>query len=406
MKIIDIKSREILDSRGFPTIETDIVVEGNVLGRASIPSGASTGSNEALELRDNEKRYLGKGVHKAINNVLNIIKPAIVNKNIKSQEELDNILITLDGTKNKEKLGANAILSVSLGFLKACAKRHNEEIYNFVGEIFSIPKCMLNILNGGMHANNNLNFQEFMIVINRDKITDQLQIASEIFHTLKKILKENKFSTGVGDEGGFAPNLKSNEEALDIIVKAINKAGYEPKKDVSLALDTAANSFYDKEKDKYLVNNKYITKEELLLYYKFLIEKYPIISIEDPFEESDFESFAKITKETNIQIVGDDIFVTNSELLKKGIKLHSCNAILIKANQIGTITEMLETINLAKKNNYKTIISHRSGETEDTFIADLAVGLNLGQMKSGSISRGERICKYNRLIRIEEELDK
>ena len=405
MKITNIKAREILDSRSFPTIEVDLYLENNCLGRASIPSGASTGTNEALELRDNENRYLGKGVQKAIKNVLEIIKPNLINKEFNSQEELDNFLIKLDGTENKSNLGANAILGVSLAFLKATAKAQNKELYEIFNEDKTIPRCMLNILNGGMHADNNVDFQEFMIVPNYNSMKKQLQVASEVFNNLKKILKEKGCSTGVGDEGGFAPNLKSNEEALEMIINAIREAGYEPKKDVNIALDIAASSFHNKEKQMYLVDNNYITKEELLDMYKELIEKYPIISIEDPFEEKDFESFTKLTKETNIQIVGDDLFTTNPKLLKKGIKKQSANAILIKANQIGTITETLQTIKLAKENNYKTIISHRSGETLDTFIADLAVGLNLGQIKTGSISRGERIAKYNRLLLIEEELE-
>lgn len=405
MKIIDIKSREILDSRGFPTIETDVILE-NGFGRASIPSGASTGSNEALELRDNDNRYLGKGVSHAVNNVLNVIKPVLINKNVNNQEELDNILLKLDETENKTNLGSNSILSVSLAFLKACANSEKKELYQFLGTNYSIPRCMMNILNGGMHADNNLDFQEFMIMPNQNSIKKQLQIGSEVFHSLKKILKENNFITSVGDEGGFAPNLKNNETALELIIKAIKKAGYIPGKDVNIALDIAASSFYNKEKNRYLVNKKYISTDKLIDLYKKLINKYPIISIEDPFFEEDYESFSKLTKEVNIQIVGDDLFTTNKKLLEKGISLNAGNAILLKANQIGTITEMFETIKLAKQNNYKTIISHRSGETEDTFISDLSVGLDLGQIKTGSMSRGERICKYNRLIRIEEEIEK
>ena len=405
MKIIDISAREILDSRGYPTIETDVVLEGNYLGRASIPSGASTGSNEALELRDKDKRYLGKGVLKAVNNVLEVIKPILLNKNIISQQELDQILLDLDGTPNKTNLGANAILSVSLAFLKACSLKNNKELYEYLGKDYSLPRCMFNILNGGMHADNNLDFQEFMIMPNRDSVKEQLQIASEVFHTLKNILKEKDLITSVGDEGGFAPNLSSNEEALDIICRAIKEAGYELSKDVNIALDIAASSFYNEESKTYFVDNKQINKDELIDLYKKLIQKYPIISIEDPFEEGDFQAFSELTKEVNIQIVGDDLFVTNPDLLLKGIELKSANAILLKANQIGTISEMLKTIDLAKENNYRTIISHRSGETEDTFIADFAVGLNLKQIKTGSISRGERICKYNRLIRIEEQLN-
>ncbi len=403
MKILDIKSRQILDSRGFPTIETDIYVE-NGFGRASIPSGASTGTREALELRDNDEKYMGKGVEKAVSNVLNVIKPNIINKNFNSQKELDELLIKLDGTLNKNNLGANAILSVSLAYLKACSNSKNLPLYKYLGKKYSLPRCMMNILNGGLHADNNLDFQEFMIMPNKDSIHDQLRIGSEVFHNLKNILKEKKLITSVGDEGGFAPNLKNNEEALDIICLAIKKAGYIPGKDVSIAIDVAASSFYDNKYGKYRVNKKWLTKDKLINFYVNLINKYPIISIEDPFDENDFESFKKFTSIVNIQVVGDDLFTTNKKQLEKGIEEKMCNAILLKANQIGTITEMIDTINLAKENNYKTIISHRSGETEDTFIADFAVGLDLGQIKTGSMSRGERICKYNRLLRIEEEL--
>ena len=403
MKILDIKSRQILDSRGFPTIETDIYVE-NGFGRASIPSGASTGTREALELRDNDEKYMGKGVEKAVSNVLNVIKPNIITKNFNSQKELDELLIKLDGTLNKNNLGANAILSVSLAYLKACSNSKNLPLYKYLGKKYSLPRCMMNILNGGLHADNNLDFQEFMIIPNKDSIHDQLRIGSEVFHNLKNILKEKKLITSVGDEGGFAPNLKNNEEALDIICLAIKKAGYIPGKDVSIAIDVAASSFYDNKYGKYRVNKKWLTKDKLINFYVNLINKYPIISIEDPFDENDFESFKKFTSIVNIQVVGDDLFTTNKKQLEKGIEEKMCNAILLKANQIGTITEMIDTIKLAKENNYKTIISHRSGETEDTFIADFAVGLDLGQIKTGSMSRGERICKYNRLLRIEEEL--
>ena len=404
MKIINIKSREILDSRGFPTIETEVILKGNFKGIASIPSGASTGTYEALELRDNDERYMGKGVSKAVNNVLNIIKPVVINKKIKTQKELDEILIKLDGTNNKTNLGANAMLSVSLAFLKAAALKNKKELYQYVGKDYSMPRCMINILNGGMHADNNLEFQEFMIIPKRETVKEQLQIASEVFHNLKKVLKENGYITSVGDEGGFAPNLKNNEEALEIIIYAIKKAGYKPYDDVNIGLDIAASSFYDKETNTYKINQTNLTREQLIDKYVDLINKYPIISIEDAFEENDFEGFKILKEKTGIQIVGDDLFVTNKKLLQKGIEYDAANAILLKANQIGTITEMLETIELAKANKIRTIISHRSGETTDTFIADLAVGLNLGQIKTGSISRGERICKYNRLIRIEEDL--
>lgn len=404
MKITEVKSREILDSRGWPTVETDITIEGNITGRASVPSGASTGSNEALELRDNEKRYLGKGVLKAVNNVNTIIKENIINKDFKNFQELDELLIKLDNTKNKTNLGANAILSVSLAYIKACAQKENKELYKYIGKNKKIPKCMFNILNGGMHADNNIEFQEFMIMVNRKTIKEQLQIASEIFHNLKNILKEQGYSTNVGDEGGFAPNLKNNEEALDTIIKAIEISGYKPKEDVLIALDIAASSFYDKNKKMYLIDNTYKTTDQMIEMYKELIKKYPIFSIEDPLEEQDFIGFSKLTNELNTNIVGDDLYTTNKNLLQKGIENKSTNFILLKANQIGTISEMLDTINLARENNINMIISHRSGETEDTFISDFAVGLGIPYMKSGSLSRGERICKYNRLLRIEESL--
>lgn len=403
MKIFDIKVREILDSRAVPTVEVDMYYDSEHFVRASVPSGASTGSNEALELRDKEERFLGRGVSKAVNNITHVIAPLIVGKDFASCKELDEFLISLDGTENKSKLGANAILPVSLAFLKMCAVLEKKELYQYVGGDYKMPKCMMNILNGGMHADNGIAFQEFMIIVNRDSVKEQLQIASEVFWTLKKNLKELKLTTGVGDEGGFAPKLSGVEEALDLIVGAIKDAGYISGEDVFLALDVAASSFYDKEKG-YLVDGKYLSNSLMMDMYSRLVSNYPIISIEDPFVEDDFESFASITKNLNIQIVGDDLFTTNVRLLEKGIKLGAGNAILIKANQIGTVSEMFDAINLAKENNYKVIISHRSGETEDTFIADLAVGLGLPYIKSGSVCRGERICKYNRLIRIEEEL--
>lgn len=404
MKIINVISREILDSRGWPTVETDITIEGNIIGRASIPSGASTGSNEALELRDNEKRYLGKGVLKAVNNVNTIIKENIINKDFKNFKELDELLIKLDNTKNKTNLGANAILSVSLAYIKACAQKENKELYQYIGSNKQIPYCMFNILNGGMHADNKIEFQEFMIIINRKTVKEQLQIASEIFHNLKNILKGQGYNTNVGDEGGFAPNLKNNKEALDTIIKAIEISGYQPREDVLISLDIAATSFYDRNKKMYLIDNEYKRKDQMIEMYKELVKKYPIFSIEDPLEEQDFIGFSKLSKELNTNIVGDDLYTTNKNLLQKGIDNKSTNFILLKANQIGTISEMLDTINLARQNNINMIISHRSGETEDTFISDFAVGLGIPYIKSGSLSRGERICKYNRLLRIEENL--
>ena len=404
MKIINVISREILDSRGWPTVETDITIEGNIIGRASIPSGASTGSNEALELRDNEKRYLGKGVLKAVNNVNTIIKENIINKDFKNFKELDELLIKLDNTKNKTNLGANAILSVSLAYIKACAQKENKELYQYIGSNKQIPYCMFNILNGGMHAYNKIEFQEFMIIINRKTVKEQLQIASEIFHNLKNILKGQGYNTNVGDEGGFAPNLKNNKEALDTIIKAIEISGYQPREDVLISLDIAATSFYDRNKKMYLIDDEYKRKDQMIEMYKELVKKYPIFSIEDPLEEQDFIGFSKLSKELNTNIVGDDLYTTNKNLLQKGIDNKSTNFILLKANQIGTISEMLDTINLARQNNINMILSHRSGETEDTFISDFAVGLGIPYIKSGSLSRGERICKYNRLLRIEENL--
>ncbi len=407
-KIIEIKAREILDSRGYPTVEVDVLTDTGAFGRASVPSGASTGSNEALELRDNDNRYLGKGVLTAVNNINTKIFDLLKGENIENQENIDNKMIMFDGTKTKSNLGANAILAVSLACIKAAANENNMELYEYIGNGKKLPYAMMNIINGGKHAENNLDFQEFMIIPKSDNINDRIRIGSEIFHCLKKILKENGHTTSVGDEGGFAPNFKSNEESLDYIIKAIETAGYKLHKDVDLAIDVAASEFYNEDDDLYYFNNTKMNSNELIDYYIKLIDKYPIVSIEDPFEENDFESFSKLTKKIGdkVQLVGDDFFCTNIEFLEKGIKKKAGNAIIIKFNQIGTVTEALKTINLAKKNNYKTIISHRSGETEDTFICDFAVGLDLGQIKTGSLSRIDRICKYNRLIRINEEINK
>lgn len=404
--IKDIKAREILDSRGNPTIEVDCILEDGSLGRASVPSGASTGSNEALELRDGGFRYLGLGVLKAVDNVNNIIRPALIGKEASDIRNIDETMLELDGTENKSKLGANAILGVSLAVLKASAISKGVSLYEYVGKGKRLPICMMNILNGGCHADNNLDFQEFMIMPKASSIKERVRIGSEIFHTLKKILKEKGYHTGVGDEGGFAPNLKGNYEALDLICESIKKAGYIPGKDVYLALDVAASEIY---KDGfYSVDGKHYDLDSLIVYYEDLIKKYPIVSIEDPVWEGDFEGFAKITKALGkkVQLVGDDLFVTNIKYLEKGIEMEAGNAILIKANQIGTVSEMMDTINFAKKNGYKTVISHRSGETDDAFIAHFAVGLDMGQIKTGSLSRMDRICKYNELIRIEEEINR
>ncbi len=406
MTIKDIKAREILDSRGNPTVEVDVILENGILGRAEVPSGASTGEREALELRDGGHRYLGKGVLTAVNNVNTVIKEALIGKDVLKQNEIDEIMLKLDGTETKSKLGANAILGVSMAALKAAAILENKELYEYIGDGTTLPVPMMNILNGGMHADNGLDFQEFMIVPNAQSIKERVRIGSEVFHNLKAVLKEEGYNTNVGDEGGFAPNFKTNKEALDAIIKAINKTGYTPGKDVNLALDVAASEFYHDGYYDLKGENKKLTTDELINYFETLVSEYPIISIEDPVDENDWEGFTKITQKlgNKIQLVGDDLFVTNKKYLQKGIDLQAGNAILIKVNQIGTITETIDTINLAKQNGYKTIISHRSGETEDTIIADLAVGLNLGQIKTGSLSRTDRVCKYNRLLRIEEKL--
>jgi phosphopyruvate hydratase len=405
MKIKNVIGREVLDSRGNPTVEVDVILENNIVGRAIVPSGASTGEREALEMRDGGSRYNGLGVLKAVNNVNTILKDSIVGMDIFEQQKIDYKMIDVDGTPNKSNLGANAILGVSMAVLKAAANCDNMQLYKYVGNGTSLPVAMMNILNGGCHADNNLDFQEFMIVPNRDSIHERVRVGAEVFHTLKKLLKEKGYFTGVGDEGGFAPNLSSNEEAFQLIIEAIKKAGYTPGKDVNLAIDVAASELY--ENGKYNIDGRCFTTEELIEYYDELINKYPIISIEDPLDQNDWEGFADITKrlKERVQIVGDDLFVTNKKYLEKGIRLGCCNAILIKVNQIGTITETLETIELAKENNYNIIISHRSGETEDTTIADLAVGLNVGQIKTGSLSRTDRICKYNQLFRIEDGLN-
>ena len=408
-KIKEIHAREILDSRGNPTVEVDVLLENGVLGRASVPSGASTGSREALELRDNDKkRFMGKGVLKAIDNVNNIIAPVIIGMESTNQHDIDYKMIDLDGTKNKEILGANAILGVSLAVLKASANEKQEPLSKYIGNGNSLPRPMMNILNGGAHADNKLDFQEFMIIPQADTIKERIRIGSEVFHSLKKVLNEKGLSTGVGDEGGFAPNLESNQEGFELIIDAISKAGYTPGKDVFLGIDVAASEFYHDGKYELVGENKILNRDELFNYYKELIEKYPIITIEDPVDENDFEGFALMTKlfGDKVQLVGDDLFVTNKEYLQKGIDMKAGNAILIKINQIGTITETIETIELAKQNGYATVISHRSGETEDTSIADLAVGLDLGQIKTGSMSRTDRICKYNQLIRLEEYYNK
>lgn len=410
MKIKDLIAREILDSRGNPTVEVDCILENGVVGRASVPSGASTGSREALELRDGESRYNGKGVLKAVNNVNTIIKDALVGMDADNQREIDYKMIELDGTPNKSRLGANAMLGVSMAVLKAAALNSKKKLYQYIGNGTITPRPMINIINGGAHADNNVDFQEFMIMPEATTMHERVRIGAEVFHALKKVLNENGYATGVGDEGGFSPNLKSNEEGFDLIVEAIKRAGYTPGVEVSLGIDVAASEFYDKDLKKYKFKwstGEEYTTDELINFYKELISKYPIISIEDPVDENDWDGFKKMTDELGdkIQIVGDDLFVTNKEYLQKGIDMGAGNAILLKVNQIGTITETLETIELAESHGYKTILSHRSGETEDTTIADLVVGLNLGQIKTGSMSRSERTAKYNQLMRIEEEIN-
>lgn len=405
-KIKDVIARWVLDSRGNPTVEVDVYLDNGVMGRATVPSGASTGVREAVELRDGDDKFMGLGVDMAVNNVMNTIRPALIGMEAQDQEKIDNLMIQLDGTKNKSKLGANAILGVSLAVLKASAKDAGVELYEYVGDKYSLPTAMMNILNGGAHADNSLDFQEYMIIPIRDTMKERIRVGSEVFHTLKKVLKEKGYSTNVGDEGGFAPNLKSNEEGFLFIMEAIKRAGYVPGKDVAIAIDVAASEFY--KDGKYEIDGKRLDTQELIDFYQELIDKYPIISIEDPVDENDWEGFKLITDKLGdkIQLVGDDLFVTNIECLSKGIELGAGNAILLKLNQIGTYTETIKTIKLARENGYKTIISHRSGETEDTTIADLAVGLNLGQIKTGSMSRTDRMCKYNQLIRIEEKLTK
>ena len=407
-KIVNVIGREILDSRGNPTIEVDVILESGIVGRAAVPSGASTGVREALEMRDGGSRYMGKGVLNAVNHVNNELKNLVIGMESRNQKELDYAMINLDGTDTKSNLGANAILGISMAALKASAIEANLPLYKYVGSGTILPKPMMNVINGGAHADNNLDFQEFMIIPNRNTIKEILRVGAEVFHTLKKVLNEKGYATGVGDEGGFAPNLKSNTEGFELIIEAIEKAGYIPGVDVNLAIDVAASEFYQDGKYNLKGEGRSLTTEELIEFYEELTNKYPIISIEDPVDENDWDGFKLITERlgNKIQLVGDDLFVTNKKCLQKGIDMNAGNAILLKVNQIGTITETLETINLARSHGYNTVISHRSGETEDTTIADLAVGLNLGQIKTGSMSRTDRICKYNQLIRIEEEIEK
>ncbi len=408
--IIDIAAREILDSRGNPTIEVDVVLDGGGMGRAAIPSGASTGMNEAVELRDGDpERYMGKGVLKAVENVMNEIRPAIIGLDAFDQQALDRRLIELDGTPNKGYLGANAILGVSLAAAKACANELEMPLYRYLGGVGArrLPVPMMNILNGGAHADNNVDIQEFMIMpLGAPNFREALRMGAEVFHTLKKVLKSRGLNTAVGDEGGFAPNLKSNEEALQVIMEAIDKSGYTAGKDISIAIDAAASSFFSDGNYLLAADGSQKTAAEMVDFYADLVDRYPIVSIEDGLDENDWEGWKLLTEKLSrkIQIVGDDLFVTNIELLRKGIELRVANSILIKLNQIGTLTETMDAVSLARSSGYTSVVSHRSGETEDTTISDLVVALGTGQIKTGSASRTDRIAKYNQLLRIEEEL--
>ncbi len=406
MKIKQILAREILDSRGNPTVRTRVILESGVMGEAAVPSGASTGSHEALELRDGGKRYGGKGVLQAVKNVNGMIAKLLIGMDCAKQEEIDKKMIEADGTENKSRLGANAILSVSLACARAAAVAEQKSLYEYLQKYFGfvvsrvMPRPMMNVINGGVHADSGLEVQEFMIVPLQKSMAERVRAGAEIFHALKKFLASAGLSTGVGDEGGFAPRLKNNEEALKILTKAVKAAGYQPGKEVGLAMDAAASEFF--VKGKYNFEGKKLLAADLSKIYLSWVKKYPLISIEDPFAEDDWEAWKKFR--SSALVVGDDLFVTNVERLKKGVKLGAANAILIKLNQIGTLIETIETIKLARKNNYKVIISHRSGETADTFIADLAVAVGADFIKTGSLSRSERVEKYNRLMEIEEEI--
>ena len=412
-KIKTVHAREVLDSRGNPTVEVEITTESGAFGRAIVPSGASTGEREALELRDNDKnRYLGKGVLTAVNNVNEILSKLVIGMEVKNQKEIDQKLIEADGTKDKSKYGANAILGISLAACHAAAAEENIPVYKYLGQekAVTLPVPMMNVLNGGSHADSSVDFQEYMIMpIGAKNIHEAIRMGVETFHTLKKILKEDGQVTAVGDEGGFAPNLKDNEEPLKYIVKAIEKAGYKPGVDISIAMDVASSEFYNRSTKLYELkhsNGGEKTSDEMIDWLEELVNKYPIVSIEDGLGERDWEGWKKLTERlgNRIQLVGDDLFVTNPEIFKEGIKEKVANSILIKLNQIGTLTETIETINMAKENNYTAIVSHRSGETEDVTISHVAVAFNTGQIKTGSMSRTDRISKYNELMRIEEEL--
>ena len=405
--IKSIKSREILDSRGNPTIEVDVALSDGAFGRAAVPSGASTGAFEAAELRDGGERYLGKGVRQAASNIEKLIAPSVIGQNPFEQQVIDKLMIEIDGTPNKSKLGANAILGVSLAVARAAANSKKLPFYAFIGgsDANLLPVPMMNILNGGAHADTNVDIQEFMIApIGAQTFGESLQWGAEIYHALKSVLKKRGLATSIGDEGGFAPNLESNRAALDLIVEAIGKAGYKPKEEIALAMDVAATEFF--KDGKYEFEGSQLSSDEMISYYKSLVDSYPLVSIEDPLSEDDWAGWIQITKDlgSQVQLVGDDLFVTNPERLAKGIKNGAANALLVKVNQIGTLTETLDAVKMAHDAGYRSMMSHRSGETEDTTIADLAVAANCGQIKTGAPARSERVAKYNQLLRIEEEL--
>jgi len=406
-KIKAVNAREILDSRGNPTIEVEVVLEDKSIGRAAVPSGASTGAFEAAELRDGGSRYLGKGVTSAVKNVIEKITPVVIGMSATDQRAIDQKMISLDGTKNKSVLGANAILGVSLATARAASVSANQSLFRYLGgsKAKTLPVPMMNILNGGAHADTNVDIQEFMIApIGADSFKESLRWGAEIYHSLKSVLKKKGLATSIGDEGGFAPNLESNRAALDLILVAIEGAGFKVGSQIALAMDVAATEFFNE--GKYEFEGKSITSDQMITYYSDLVSNYPLVSIEDPLDEDDWSGWAKLTTELGekIQIVGDDLFVTNPERLAKGIESKTANALLVKVNQIGTLTETIDAVSMAHENNYKSMMSHRSGETEDTTIADLAVALNCGQIKTGAPARSERVAKYNQLLRIEEEL--
>ncbi|MDP6155725.1 MAG: phosphopyruvate hydratase [Candidatus Thermoplasmatota archaeon] len=417
LSIKNVMAREVIDSRGNPTVETDVLLTNGMMGRAIVPSGASTGEHEAVEMRDGDTgRFGGKGVLKAVSNVNDIIRKKVLGLDPAAQRDLDELLIELDGTENKSVLGANAILSVSLGAAKASAASRGIPLYHHIGgdEACTLPVPMMNILNGGQHADNNVDFQEFMIMpVKGPTLREAVRIGAEVFHTLKNVLKKMKLNTGVGDEGGFAPNLNANDQALEVIMSAIEEAGYAPGSEILIALDPASSEFYDEKEQRYVIfreegkGKEKLSSEEMIQYYKELCDTFPIISLEDGLAQDDWSGWKQLTAEIGhkVQIVGDDLFVTNTKRLQRGINEKSANSILIKLNQIGTLTETIEAIKMADRNKFTSVISHRSGETEDTTIADLAVAMNTGQIKTGSMSRTDRVSKYNQLIRIEEELD-